>query len=84
MSRFGWRLLFVAAFLPLALPVVLWSACALAAAGVAWLFAGSGEQDGKDRSERWAFGRTGAALSYPLDMLMRKADVLREFWAERT
>lgn len=81
MRRFGWRLLFVVAFLPLGLLDVLWSFGVIVAAAVAWLFCGPGERDGKDRSDRWALGRVGKLLSWPLDKLMRKADVLRELWA---
>lgn len=79
-SRLGWRLLFAVGFLPLGLPVVRWSLCALAAAAVAWLLRGPDVRDGRDRTERWLSGRTGLALEWPLDRLMRKAGVLREFW----
>lgn len=78
--RLGWRLLFVAGFLPLGIPLALWSALALAAAAVAWLLLGPDVRDGRDRTERWLLGRTFSALEWPLNKLMRKAGVLRELW----
>jgi len=75
LKRFGWRLLFTVGFLPLGLPVVLWSACAVTAAAVAWLLLGPDVRDGEGRAERWVLGRTFSVLEWPLDKLMRKAEV---------
>lgn len=52
MKRFGWRLLFVVAFIPLGLLPVLWSFGCIMTAGMAWLLLGPAG-DGKDRSDRW-------------------------------
>jgi hypothetical protein len=79
MRRFGWRLLFVVGFLPLGFPVVLWCFGAIVVSALAWLVLGPDERDG-GRLERWTLGRVCTALDWPLDRLMRKADVLRDLW----
>ena len=80
MRRFGWRLLFVVAFLPLGLLTLWWCAGVIMAAAVVWLLRGPDVRDGRDRAERWMLGRVGRMLDWPLDRLMRKAGVLRELW----
>jgi hypothetical protein len=68
LTRLVWRVLLVAAFLPLALP---WLACEfvqLAVAGIMWVAGLSAE-----RTEWLAEGGPAAWLALPLDYLMTQA-----------